>query len=703
MRILVTLLSFLVFLCGSGLPAAASVQCLVKSGKVAIRACAAIIEDKSSTSEMRIVARRYRAAAYAELGEYKPAIADLDEIIGSGKALAKDWWQRGTAQYFEGDYTKAVSDIEKAIELSQDETLYAADLANSLVADGRSDEAISALSKIIARNHARPELFASRGWAYYTVGSLHAALADYDKALKAAPATASWFNERDLVREALRDWPGAESDYSAAVKIEPRNALFLGNRGMFRSKQGFPGALEDITAALSIEESADRYLERAEIHLQNNKPELAEDDLERADRLPNDIARITVMRGQILSAKGDHAGAMAQYENVLSREPEHAAARYYRAITNFTRGSYRDSYEEFTYLIRKFPENENLRNRRAVVSLLMGHFEAAIEDLTQALALDPAFASAYLNRARAYTLTKQWELAIADCDVALNIGQAGDRALAYYRRGLAHRGKADLERAAEDYAQAVREDAAFADAHAERANVLLELDRIDEARAAIGKAIAINPDWSGYRVGSGWVEEVAGDNSAALASYQKAIDLNPADPWGFEGRAWIELFTGNVTGALSDCEAMLDLAPQEAAGYRCRANVLIDRSDFEGAISDLTRALIMNDRYGAAYYDRGFANAESANYDAAISDYTEAIRLKYRVAESLILRGDIKRALNHPTDAVRDYTKALGADTGKFTDTITRRIARQNGAMPKSERDELNYPQPLRNRSSSSH
>jgi len=702
-RILAALLSFLIFLCGNGLPAAASVNCLVKSGKVAIRACTTIIEDTSSTSEMRNVARRYRAAAYAELAEYMSAVADLDEIIGSGRALAGDWWQRGIAEYFEGDYAKAVSDIEKAMQLSQDETLYVADFVNSLIADGRSDEAISAISRIIARHHAKPELLASRGWAYYTVGSLQAALADYDSALKAEPTKAAWLNERGLVREALKDWPGAESDYAAAVRIEPRNALFLSNRGIFRSKQGFPGALEDITAALAIEESADRYIERANIHLQNNNLELAEDDLQRADQLPGDVSRIIVMRGQILSAKSDFAGAITQYEKVLAREPDHVTARYHRAITNFTRGSYRDSYEEFTSLVRKYPESENLRNRRALVSLQMGHFEAAIDDLTQALSLDPAFAGAYLNRARAYTLTKQWELAIADCNTALKLGAAGDSALAYFRRGLAYRGNSDLERAAEDYAQAVRQDAEFADAHAERASVLLELDRIDEARAAIAKAIALDPNWSGYRVGSGWIEEVAGDNGAALASYQKAIDLNPADPWGFEGRAWIELFTGNDVGALSDCEAMLDLAPQEAAAYRCRANVRINRSDLDGAISDLTRAIIMNGRYGAAYYDRGLANAESANYDAAISDYTEAIRLKYRVAESLILRGDIKRTLNDRKGAVRDYTKALDADTGKLADTITRRIARQNGDLPESERDELNYPQPLHNRSRASH
>ena len=84
------------------------------------------------------MARRYRAAAYLELGIYRPAIADLDEVIGTGKALAKDWWQRGTAEYYLRDYAKAASDIEKANSLSKDEAIYAADLAYAQVADGAS-------------------------------------------------------------------------------------------------------------------------------------------------------------------------------------------------------------------------------------------------------------------------------------------------------------------------------------------------------------------------------------------------------------------------------------------------------------------------------------------------------------------------------------------------------------------------------------
>ena len=147
---------------------------------------------------------------------------------------------------------------------------------------------------------------------------------------------------------------------------------------------------------------------------------------------------------------------------------------------------------------------------------------------------------------------------------------------------------------------------------------------------------------------------------------------------------------------------MLDLVPQEPAAYRCRANVRMDQSDLAGAIADLTRALVMNVSFGAAYYDRAMANEDSVNYAEAISDYSEAITLKYRVVESLVHRGDIKRALNDRRGAARDYQRALDMDTGKFAQTITLRLARQNGELPLSERDELNYPQPLRNTSRSS-
>jgi tetratricopeptide (TPR) repeat protein len=400
--------------------------------------------------------------------------------------------------------------------------------------------------------------------------------------------------------------------------------------------------------------------------------------------------------------KSDHAGAIALYESVLARDPDHTLARYQRAMSNFDRGHYRDSFEELTQLLHKLPQDEGLRNRRALVSIQMGHFSEAIEDLSQAIILDPTFIAAYLNRARAYNLAMQWQLAIEDCNTALKIGSGGDAAIAYFRRGIAHRGKSDPEQAARDFDDAIKKDPAFPDAHAERAIVLLELERFDEAKVAIGKAISLDPNWSSYRVSLGWIEELAGDNKAALASYQQAVDLNPADPWGYEGRAWIQIITDDLKGALEDCETTISLAPQDPAAYRCRANVRMAQFDYGGAIADLTRAIVMNDSYGAAYSDRAMVNEESANYSDAIDDYSQAITLKYRTVQNLIHRGDVKRALNDRRGATRDYQRALDMDKGEYAQIITRRLARQNDEQPISERDEFNYPQPLRNKSRSS-
>ena len=48
--------------------------------------------------------------------------------------------------------------------------------------------------------------------------------------------------------------------------------------------------------------------------------------------------------------------------------------------------------------------------------------------------------------------------------------------------------------------------------------------------------------------------------------------------------------------------------------------------------------------------------------------------------------------------ATRKRDTAPDLDTGRFAQTITQRLARQNHERPASERDELNYPQPLRNK-----
>lgn len=69
--------------------------------------------------------------------------------------------------------------------------------------------------------------------------------------------------------------------------------------------------------------------------------------------------------------------------------------------------------------------------------------------------------------------------------------------------------------------------------------LLLQLDRMDEAMAQIKDALANDPENSGLLLRSGYLKEQAGDMEGALADYKKSVEVDP------------EFFQGNFyTGAL---------------------------------------------------------------------------------------------------------------------------------------------------------
>src|SRR3546814_6865001 len=80
----------------------------------------------------------------------------------------------------------------------------------------------------------------------------------------------------------------------------------------------------------------------------------------------------------------------------------------------------------------------------------------------------------------------------------------------------------------------------------------------------------------------------------AIADFGKAIALDPFDGWAFVGRGDALLETGQAERALLDFEQMIGLEPENPAGYSHRSEALRDLQRGDEALADIQTALALD-------------------------------------------------------------------------------------------------------------
>jgi tetratricopeptide (TPR) repeat protein len=121
--------------------------------------------------------------------------------------------------------------------------------------------------------------------------------------------------------------------------------------------------------------------------------------------------------------------------------------------------------------------------------------------------------------------------------------------------------------------QALVKEPRNATRHLQRAQCLLSLGRIAEARAAAARAEHYAPLDAAFWDALGGVYSFAGDQRRALAAYDRAVDLLPQQPRFRFNRATVRRFLGDLEGAESDYDQVLVQKPDDFEAYKNRADL----------------------------------------------------------------------------------------------------------------------------------
>lgn len=423
-------------------------------------------------------------------------------------------------------------------------------------------------SVILADNIKRPDSYNySRGVEAINNNNAEEALDYLNKEINEHPDNGYAFAWIALVRNYNEEFGRALTAANVAVKKIPSKdkeykAFAYGTRAqVYLNLEDTIQALKDYSQAINIVPDDDRfYNQRAQVYYEQGKYDLADKDY---------LKMISLKEGDVMGYMGIGRNANAQKR-------------------------YEDAIKQFDYVVKLEPNYSSAYSFRAESYIGLKKYNEAIDDVISALGVDRDRKAFYelqelADSAFEQTVAKlkvqkikepneqSWDY---DLGVVYERAAKYNKAIAYYKESLEKESNiitasrisscyddlGDYDKALEYCNQAIALDSVKANYLYEKANILDNAGRTQEAIKTMSDYIANTPDEPAGYYQRGWFKDHSGDSEGALEDYTMAITLQPNVAYAYLNRGVLYRLKGENAKAESDFKQVvrLDSIPEEA-------------------------------------------------------------------------------------------------------------------------------------------
>lgn len=423
-------------------------------------------------------------------------------------------------------------------------------------------------SVMLADNIKRPDSYNySRGVEAINNNNAEEALDYLNKEINEHPDNGYAFTWIALVRNYNEEFGRALTAANVAVKKIPSKdkeykAFAYGTRAqVYLNLEDTIQALKDYSQAINIVPDDDRfYNQRAQVYYEQGKYDLADKDY---------LKMISLKEGDVMGYMGIGRNANAQKR-------------------------YEDAIKQFDYVVKLEPNYSSAYSFRAESYIGLKKYNEAIDDVISALGIDRDRKAFYELQELADSAFEQTVAKLKvqkikepneqswDYDLGIVYERAAkyNKAIAYYKESLEKESNiitasrisscyddlGDYDKALEYCNQAIALDSVKTNYLYEKANILDNAGRTQEAIKTMSDYIANTPDEPAGYYQRGWFKDHSGDIEGALEDYTMAITLQPNVAYAYLNRGVLYRLKGENAKAESDFKQVvrLDSIPEEA-------------------------------------------------------------------------------------------------------------------------------------------
>ena len=423
-------------------------------------------------------------------------------------------------------------------------------------------------SGMLADNIKRPDSYNySRGVEAINNNNAEEALDYLNKEINEHPDNGYAFAWIALVRNYNEEFGRALTAANVAVKKIPSKdkeykAFAYGTRAqVYLNLEDTIQALKDYSQAINIVPDDDRfYNQRAQVYYEQGKYDLADKDY---------LKMISLKEGDVMGYMGIGRNANAQKR-------------------------YEDAIKQFDYVVKLEPNYSSAYSFRAESYIGLKKYNEAIDDVISALGIDRDRKAFYELQELADSAFEQTVAKLKvqkikepneqswDYDLGIVYERAAkyNKAIAYYKESLEKESNiitasrisscyddlGDYDKALEYCNQAIALDSVKTNYLYEKANILDNAGRTQEAIKTMSDYIANTPDEPAGYYQRGWFKDHSGDIEGALEDYTMAITLQPNEAYAYLNRGVLYRLKGENAKAEFDFKQVvrLDSIPEEA-------------------------------------------------------------------------------------------------------------------------------------------
>lgn len=230
----------------------------------------------------------------------------------------------------------------------------------------------------------------------------------------------------------------------------------------------------------------------------------------------------------------DFPGAEAQFLEVLKLKPGYLDGMISLAQTYYEWGRYEKSGELLKQVLALSPDHRGALYYSGVIAARQGDNDKAVPYLRAALKTDPDHVPSRIELGLALSHLSRDEEALAAYNEVLRVEPDNERALfcagnSLNRLGRSGEAREVLLRFRE--AATAREKGEMKEARIQlwlqETRKSYEQGRLDEARRALSRLLGEYPEEPRGLASLGWLQERAGEDAAALATYEKLLKSQP--------------------------------------------------------------------------------------------------------------------------------------------------------------------------------